>query len=168
MRKLSESVWVDIHKRSTKETDRKENLPGNMSELKPVDMGVSVLWADRDFIMDDKAYFTYDDLQEYFNDTPWRIPTESEVVELEEMCTVDSDKDSIMIVCGQNKLVFERMGYYDSNGILESPSYYYGWTSTSGTMSNFKHTYIIDGVNIRYFSKRSGYDKLPVRLVKSK
>lgn len=139
-----------------------------MSELKPVDMGGAVLWADQDFIMDDNAYFTYINLQEYLNDTPWRIPTESEVNELEEKCTVDSDKDSIFLSYGQNKLVFERMGYYDDVGILESPAYYYGWTSTSGSMSNYKHTYIIDGVVIRYLSHRIGFNKLPVRLVKSK
>lgn len=175
MRKLSESVWMDIHKRSTKEFDRRENLPGNLAFLKPVDMSGSVLWADVDFEYNDKSYFTYTDLEKILDDTPWRIPTEEEALELEKGNKIDSDKDTIWFDSGQNKLVFERKGYY--RGFMddmrpetfENPAYYYGWTSKdSGMLTSGKRSYVIDGINIRIFPRNKKLDKLPVRLVKSK
>ena len=51
MKKLSninESTWGEMRQRSSGQIIRKEDDITNIKSLEPVDMGVSVLWADRD------------------------------------------------------------------------------------------------------------------------
>ena len=62
MRKLSESVWGDIRKKSLGIEDRIEGST-NIKEMKPVDLGGSVLWADRDLAQGGKETFTYDEVK---------------------------------------------------------------------------------------------------------
>ena len=88
MRKLSvslkESRFVDlINKKFTGET-RKEDMIGNLQELKPVDLGIetSVLWADKDLCVDKKYLFTFYEVTDMLKDSEWRLPTVSEVREL--------------------------------------------------------------------------------------
>ena len=59
MKRLSESIWSNINKRSEGTLDRQEDIIGNIKELKPVDLGGSILWADRDFQIDGNFWFTY-------------------------------------------------------------------------------------------------------------
>ena len=61
---VNESIWSDIQDRSAGETIRKEDeIVSNIKELKPVDMGGSVLWADRDLESDENVYFSFTDAE---------------------------------------------------------------------------------------------------------
>ena len=82
MKKLSESVWMDIHKQSTGNTERKEDIiNSNVKDMIPVDTGCSVLWADRDLEIDGEYKFLIDDIKNYEPDG-WRRPTRDEADEL--------------------------------------------------------------------------------------
>ena len=88
MRKLSDSLkesrFVDlINRKFTRET-RKEDMIGNLQKLKPVDIGTSVLWADKDLCVDKKYLFTFDELTDMLKDSEWRLPTVSEVSKLKD------------------------------------------------------------------------------------
>lgn len=73
---IEESVWSDIHKRSNGGEIRKEDNPTNIKEIKPVDMGVTVLWADRDLEWKDGGcYFNYNEASDIIKNSKWRIPT---------------------------------------------------------------------------------------------
>ena len=79
---LKESRFVDlINKKFTGEI-RKEDMIGNLQRLKPVDIGTSVLWADDGLCVDDKYFFTFDEVTNMLKDSEWRLPTVSEVKEL--------------------------------------------------------------------------------------
>ena len=83
MRKLSESVWTDIQKRSNGDRIRKENDHTNIMDIIPLDMDCSVLWADRDLEWKDgSCYFNFDEVSEIVEKSKWRIPTKNEVSEL--------------------------------------------------------------------------------------
>lgn len=82
MKRLSESVWGDIRKRAEGNTGRKEDvINSNVKEMTPVDVGCSVLWADRDLEIDGESKFIIDDIKDYEPDG-WRRPTRKEADEL--------------------------------------------------------------------------------------
>lgn len=92
MKKLSESVWMDIHKQSTGNTERKEDIiNSNVKDMVPVDTGCSVLWADRDLEIDGENKFIIDDIKNYEPDG-WRRPTREEADELMRNAKWDTDK----------------------------------------------------------------------------
>ena len=54
---IKESIWSDIQDRSMGKTVRKEDEKTNIYEIIPLDMGVDVLWADRDLEWKDGRFF---------------------------------------------------------------------------------------------------------------
>ena len=83
MKKLSESIWSDIQDRSMGKTVRKEDEKTNIYEIIPLDMGVDVLWADRDLEWKDgRFFFSYNEAENITNRSEWRIPTKNEVNQL--------------------------------------------------------------------------------------
>ena len=80
MRKLSESVWMDIHKHSTGEVEREEDrYRFNIDDLKEVDLGPQVpfYWADFDLEANGEYYFDrdmVDDMLPQIKKTGWRLP----------------------------------------------------------------------------------------------
>ena len=83
MRRLSESIWSDMQDRSIGDTIRKEDEKTNIYEIVPLDMGVDVLWADRDLEWKDgRLFFSYNEAENITNRSEWRIPTKNEVKQL--------------------------------------------------------------------------------------
>lgn len=80
MKKLSESVWSDIHKRSNGEQLRKEDTyKFNIDELKEIDLGPQVpfYWADIDLKANGDTEFnrdTVDEMLPQIKKTGWRLP----------------------------------------------------------------------------------------------
>ena len=86
---IKESIWSDIQDRSAGETMRKEDeIVSNIKELKPVDMGGSVLWADKDLESDENVYFSFTDAEKIIEKSGWRLPTFNEVAELNKMSAI--------------------------------------------------------------------------------
>ena len=85
MKKLSnikESIWSDMQDRSSGQEIRKEDVRNsNVKDMKPVDLELSVLWADEDLEIDDENEFTIDEIADYTPDG-WRRPTREEADEL--------------------------------------------------------------------------------------
>lgn len=77
---IGESVWADIHKRSNGQKVRSEDAT-NIDSIKPVDIGASVLWADRDLEKQGEYLFAFDEIQ--IDNNEWRLPTKEEIDELE-------------------------------------------------------------------------------------
>ena len=123
MKKLSESVWGDLRKKSLGQEERIEDKIGNLKDLSPVDMGESsgVLWADTDLILNDGTYkFTYEEaeiLQKKISELPnkslseWRLPTHDETEIIRNFILKKSyayDNEKITISSSQNELIFLR------------------------------------------------------------
>ena len=76
MKKLSESVWMDIHKRSTGEGERQEDA------FHPdyIDFGpdTTVYWAVNNLEIDGEGKLSFEDVKDY-NNNGWRLPTLEEV-----------------------------------------------------------------------------------------
>ena len=77
---VEESVWGDIRKKSLGQEARMEES-GNVKDLKPVDLGLSVLWADKDFELNGETEFYIDDIKD-IAPAGWRRPTREEADEL--------------------------------------------------------------------------------------
>ena len=76
MKKLSESIWSDMQDRSAGDKIRKEDVNTNINDIVPLDMGVDVLWADRDLEWRDGGFFfTYNEVKNITDKSKWRIPT---------------------------------------------------------------------------------------------
>ena len=79
---INESIWSDMQDRSSGEIVRKEDIRNsNVKDMKPVDLELSVLWADKDLEIDDENEFTIDEIADYTPDG-WRRPTREEADEL--------------------------------------------------------------------------------------
>lgn len=92
MKKLSESVWGDIRQKSLGKESRAENqIKGNVNDMVPVDMGVSVLWADRDLEVNGEYEFNIDYIKDYAPNG-WRRPTREEADELLHHCEKKFDE----------------------------------------------------------------------------
>ena len=96
MKKLSninESVWSNIHKRSNGSSERKEDMiKTNIKDMIPVDIGVSVLWADRDLEINEEVDLTFDEIKNFEIDG-WRLPMQNEADELLTKAKWSSTKD---------------------------------------------------------------------------
>lgn len=191
MKKLSninESVWADIHKRSNGVKVRKEDEIGNLSKLKPIDMGGTVLWADDDLSLkdEDDCYFTFDEVFELIKNSGWRLPTLEEVAELDDIYKKGSfwENDDRFVFDGfPHQLVFFKKGliYTSASDKPIDKDYYYCWTSTLFpnnnrfanifTFSDGKpcHTPLNDQHNVNdSVTQDTTNGKLCVRLVKDK
>jgi hypothetical protein len=131
-----ESFWGDVHRRSRGDEIRKENDITNINQLVPIDMGVSVLWADTDLILktdDNTCYFTYNDAKIYGNDSGWRLPTPDEVNELFENTTVLENSEKYIIESkseNHSQLVFDKKGVIIVSGtIYHNGTQYNAWVS---------------------------------------
>lgn len=133
MKKLSESVWMDIHKQSSGDIDRKEDEYTNIRYIEPVDMGVSVLWADRDLERKDGSYFfDYDDVSNAIQKSKWRIPTKKEVSELFKSAKHTNQSFETYTIDGKSQLVFNKKGYLlppNESEKIKHPWSYLAWTS---------------------------------------
>jgi len=184
--KMNESMWSDIHKRSNGEQIRKEDEIGNIKSLKPIDMGLSVIWADRDLVIDGNDYFEFNEIKVLTFPNGWRLPTLEEVAELDTIKNLyaSNDNEFYFDVAGQH-LGFPKVGFirqiYSSMGCRSFPvdenRFYYGWTSTPYDNGS-THILTFDEERIWHSpvnNKRTtdqviqpNQDKLCVRLVKDK
>lgn len=177
---INESVWADIHKRSSGTQVKKEDEIGNLHKLKPIDMGGSVLWADVDLEYEGNSYFDFDEAQELISGSNWRLPMLGDIAELDNI-PLHTISDSFVFITSDNSLVFNKKGFiYINAGLpdqITDDDFYYGWTS---------ETYRTDGVHIFTFDNNTlihtpldsnrvidqvlqrKQDKLCVRLVKDK
>lgn len=182
---ISESVWSDIQDRSTGEAFRKEDEIGNIKEIKPIDKGGSVLWADMDFEDNGLHLFTFEEANEIVKRlNGWRLPTLDEVAELDRHKNLLWSNDDRFVFGGDRELVFFKRGFiYMPNktpSIVLGPTdteYYYGWTSTrydngSHHIFTFDENKIIHSpLNNKRITEQvieKDIDKLCIRLVKSK
>ena len=82
MKKLSEAIWNDIRKQSTGKQERQEDkFVTNLNEIVPVDLGLDVLWADRDLEVDGEVFIPLD-IANALNTGEWRRPTGGEADQL--------------------------------------------------------------------------------------
>lgn len=184
MKKLSnikESVWSDIQDRNSGEVIRKEDEIGNLSHLKPVDMGGTVLWADQDLVVDGIEHFTFDEVWEIIKNSAWRLPTVKEVAELDK-CQLFRDGNNVYLESGDGKLGFQKKGviyvFHNHPNHLDDGAVYYGWTSEPYEYSsNHIHIMVIDNSNLEHSPlnqtinsqvTQSTNSKCCVRLVKDK
>ena len=129
-KKITESIWSDIQDRSAGDTIRKEDEIGNIRELKSVDMGGTVFWADKDLCCYDEYHFGYSEVFEYINKSEWRLPTLKEVEELDEYKVTTYDNS--FVISGPNEdLIFIARGlvYSDKVKVITDDDFYYAWTS---------------------------------------
>ena len=92
MKKLSESIWGDIRKKSLGTEERLERK-SNVKDMVPVDLGLSVLWADRNLEINGNNKFLIDEIKDYEPDG-WRRPTREEADELLK-CKWTSNRDQL-------------------------------------------------------------------------
>ncbi len=175
MKKLSnidESFWGDVHRRSRGDEIRKEDDITNIRDIKPVDMGVSVLWADKDLeYRDGSPYFAYDEADELIKNSGWRLPTQEEAKELfkytimikntAEACILEGDFDD------KPQLVLNKKGYkYGNSDEIYQETFYNAWTSSK----TYPESYYM--FTVQY--SKPGYvlmhykNKCCVRLIKDK
>ena len=177
MRKLSninESAWGDMRHRSSGQIIRKEDDITNIKSLEPVDMGGSVLWADRDLESDENVYFSFPDANKIIEKSGWRLPTFNEVAELNKMSTIYKNTyEEYILHSGKlhinNDLVFEKCGYQYADEVdrILDPDAYYAWTSNEAPSGNEAYQTIQIG---RYLGSTPMHymNRCCVRLVKDK
>jgi len=175
MKRLSESVWSDIHKRSNGEQIRKEDITTNIRDLFPVDMGVTVLWADRDLEYkneDDPSYFTYKEVENIIKNSKWRFPTKEETSELFKYTRIMKNTDEVCILEGDfdggPQLIFYKNGYKlgDSDHLYKDYCYCC-WTSTEYKTSPETY-YMFNVYQHQSHIPMHKENRVPVRLVKDK
>ena len=136
---IRESIWSDIQDRSSGDVVRKEDELTNLKEIKPVDIGLSVLWADRDLeykYENDPSYFTYEEVEDIVKKSEWRIPTKDEFYELYKYTREIKNTDEIFVTEGDfddsPQLIFYKKGYMYGNNTdtINYIGHYCAWTST--------------------------------------
>ena len=177
MRKLSkidESIWSDIHKRSNGTQERKEDETTNIKDMIPVDMGVTVLWADRDLeTKDGSCYFDYNEVSNIIKNSKWRIPTKQESYELFQYTGMIKNTDEVCIQEGKfdnaPQLIFDKKGfqYGDSDKIFQKSTYAM-WTSTEAHEDEAYYMCVITRMNDNHFTPMHYGNRLCVRLVKDR
>ena len=91
---INESIWSDMQDRSMGKTVRKEDeIITNIKDIKPVDVGVSVLWADKDLEINDEKYILIDQVKNFEKDG-WRLPSKDDANELLSNARWSSTKDN--------------------------------------------------------------------------
>ena len=181
MRKLSnslkESRFVDlINKKFTGEIRKEDKIFGNLQKLEPVDIGTSVLWADKDLCVDDKYLFTFDEVTDMLKDSEWRLPTVSEVRDLQKYEKEYRNGEYIFTNNGKS-LTFYPHGYIDvfspRKGIL-CPDNVEGWTGDISKINNRICKYLISisltcvSVDADIYNCANKNSLLSARLVKDK
>lgn len=131
---VNESVWMDIHKHSTGDVERKEDrLVGAVKNLVPVDLGGKCLWADRDLEIDGQTAFTYDDASQFIDGVNgWRLPTFTDIMNLDTRIMYNdySFQDDELHITNRKtngELVFSNQGPYP--GLR---GFYYFWHVDGG------------------------------------
>ena len=195
-RKVSESLWADIQSQAAGAKMKKEDVFTNIDELKPIDLGGSVLWADDDLRWkktdeEEDYWFTYlEALVEIKRlNTGWRLPTVEEVAELSAI-PYKGYKEIVQFIPNSVKknsltgsLVFAKRGFMHKTirKSMKTPvntQYYYGWTSDKSVDENEINVFSISQFGIHhtpidkkktsdFYTHNSG-DWLCVRLVKDK
>ena len=182
-RKINESVWGGILDRGSGETERKEDIIGNIKSLKPVDMGGSVLWADNNLIVDGKELFTFYETNELISNLKiWRLPTLKEVAELDGH-NIYYDKDYIYLY-NDRKISFKKCGVEyntQTNFTIDKGKCFYGWTSEPYNNRHDINVLYIDENEISYspinmsdrnianvITQQGDVSKCCIRLVKDK
>ena len=124
MKKLSESIWSDMQDRSAGDMIRKEDEKTNINDIVPLDMGVDVLWADRDLEWRDGGFFfTYNEVKNITDKSEWRIPTKNEVNQLLKHTKEIKNTDEVYMIEGSgawNTLTFNIKD--DKGNIIETKS----------------------------------------------
>lgn len=142
---------MEIHKHSNGDVERKED-DTNIRRLKPVDLGGSVFWADKDLIVGGECLFTFKEANEIIEGLNWRLPTRKEVAELEgHNMYYDSN---YVYLDDDRKISFTKAGcgYMDHNNkpySLDEGRSFYGWTSEV-YRSNSMHDFIVENDSISY------------------
>jgi hypothetical protein len=91
---VNESHWSEMNRRSQGIIVRKEEqIKSNVKDMIPVDLGLSVLWADRNLEINDETEFLIENVRDYEPDG-WRRPTRKEADELLK-CKWTSNKDQL-------------------------------------------------------------------------
>ena len=173
MKKLSESIWSDMQDRSAGDKIRKEDEKTNINDIVPLDMGVDVLWADRDLEWRDGGFFfTYNEVKNITDKSEWRIPTKNEVNQLLKHTKEIKNTDEVYMIEGDfdkaPTMIFNKKGFkYDMDDKVHDEHFYCSWTSTK--REDIKNTYYMNIIK-DYTSMVSMYydNKLCVRLVKDK
>ena len=180
---LKESRFVDlINKKFTGEI-RKEDMIGNLQRLKPVDIGTSVLWADDDLCVNNKYLFTFDEVTNMLKDSEWRLPTVSEVKELQKYKKEYRNGEYIFTNNGTYLTFYPHGFIYDplpSKETAQKSDIVMGWTGdVSKYNNNYICTYIINrfsitgrnisfGISFGTTNVKSKSFLLSVRLVKDR
>jgi hypothetical protein len=179
MKKLSninESAWGEMRHRSSGQIIRKEDDITNIKSLEPVDMGVSVLWADRDLEYKDEndpSYFTYEEVEDIVKKSEWRIPTKNEFYELYKYTRMIKNTDEVFVTEGDfddsPQLIFYKKGYMygDNPDTINHISHYCAWTSTPYEPEGY-YMIEIEHHQISKFVPMHKENKICVRLVKDR
>ena len=159
--------------RSAGDKIRKEDVNTNINDIVPLDMGVDVLWADRDLEWKDgRLFFSYNEAENITNRSEWRIPTKNEVNQLLKHTKEIKNTDEVYMIEGDFDkapiMTFNKKGFkYCMDDKVYNKHKYYSWTSTK--IEDIENTYYINVIK-HYASMELMYygNKLCVRLVKDK
>ena len=171
---VSESIWTDMQKRSSGDDLRKEDDLTNIRELVPVEMGVTVLWADRDLEWKDGGfYFNYNEASNIIKNSKWRIPTKKESYELFQYTTMIKNTDEVCIQEGKfddkPQLIFDKKGYkYEDGDAIFQKSMYAMWTSTEIKEIEAYYMSVIARMNDNHYTSMDHRNRLCVRLVQDR
>lgn len=173
MKKLSnitESIWSDMEDRGTGDVIKNEDeCITNIKNLVPIDLGGSVLWADRDLeLQDETVYFTFRDVAD-IKKGEWRLPTKKEANEIFSKQNMKHKSNGDYVI--MDKLVFTPRGYVSGMlNIKYDVGKYYSWTSTPTNEEYSLRLYAItiDGTVTHISTSMHSDNKICVRLVKDK
>ena len=147
-RNVNESVWSDMQDRGTGDLEKKEDTIGNSNILKPVDLGGSVYWADKNLEVDGQVLFNYNDTIELIrNLRGWRLPTVKEASELYGH-NIYYDPNYIYLD-DDRKISFAKDGVGYINPInkpytVDEGDVFYGWTSEPYGNGSSINVFVID------------------------
>lgn len=137
MKKLSESIWGDIRKKSLGKEEREENEIGNIKYMSPVDVDGDVLWANKDFeLADGTCFFDYEFAKNFGEVKGWRLPTLEEADDflkmgnLRELCNSD-ESYFIHHKTHDEYLWFKKRGFLNHNDYNVRENEYAAWIGGS-------------------------------------
>ena len=167
---INESLFGNMTDKGRGETVKKEDeIVSNIKELKPIDMGGSILWADKDLESNDDVYFSFPDANNIIKNSGWRLPTWWEILELTKVSAIYKNTfEECKLHANANDLIFEKCGYqYADEDRVLNPDSYYAWTSDTAKSGSGAYLTIfirkhIAAVPLHYLNKCC------VRLVKDK
>ena len=174
---LRESHWSEMNRRSQGIAVRNEDkIPSNIGSIKPVDLGVSVLWADRDLELNDNNMLKLKDVEKYLANSKWRLPTKEEAEELFPLFVKYESSYTTFNFRNEETgeaIHFEKSGqiYIDFNNAetITTPNVYVCWTSTEKDPAlyvNYCLKVSLHSVKIEFYGSRNR--KMRIRLVRDK